>query len=638
MAGPLIPAAASTLAYLNARYGLTHDLGLIKNSIVLNYKAGKLEKADRVNVFYRIEELAQSPQTAKNLFLVLPPDETKPKQQTQWTYAEAYEQILKHATWLKEKHGVRKNEVVALDCTNKPVFLWLWFALWSLGAMPAFINTNLRGKGFVHCVRISTARIVLLDEEIAGEIMDEQTKLELEPTGTGRAVDAVILDSTAADEVRSQSPYRAPDDVRSGAKLSGAAQLIYTSGTTGLPKAANVSWGKGLIGGAYVARFLSLKPEDRFFTAMPLYHSSASVLGATSVVAAGCTLVLGAKFSPRKFMRQASQTDATIVQYVGEMCRYLLAAPPTPYDRQHKVRAAFGNGMRPDVWQGFKDRFGVPTVGEFYGATEGPGAHFNLSNNSFSRGAIGRAGPIIRLLMGNQSALVKYDTETDEPARDARTNFCTKADTNEPGEAIYKLDPAQIEEKFQGYFGNEKATSSKVMSNVFEKGDAWYRTGDLLRRDGDGRWWFVDRIGDTFRWKGENVSTNEVSEALGSHPAVREANVYGVQLPGHDGRAGCAALLLNSEATTLDEGLAAELAKHVRQRLPKYAVPLFLRMPKAFEMTGTMKQTKVALRNGGVEPSKMGEDEVFWLPPANDRYVRLGEKDWQAMTGGQVKL
>lgn len=504
--------------------------------------------------------------------------------------------------------------------------------------MPAFINTNLRGKGFVHCVRISSARLVLVDEEIAGEILDEEVRTELAPVGTGRAVDTVLLDQIAAEEVRAQTPTRAPDEARSGAKLSSAGQLIYTSGTTGLPKAANVSWGKCILGGGFTARLLNLKPEDRFLTAMPLYHSSASTLGTIAVLSAGCSLVLGAKFSPRTFMQHAAETRATTMQYVGEMCRYLLSAPSSPYDRQHTIRAAFGNGMRPDVWQSFKDRFDIPTVAEFYGATEGPGAHFNLSNNSFTRGVIGRGGPMIKLLLGSQSALIRNDVETNEPVRDVRTHFCVPSSTNEPGEAIYKLDPAQIEEKFQGYFGNEKATSSKVMRDVFTKGDAWYRTGDLLRRDDDGRWWFVDRIGDTFRWKGENVSTNEVSEALGSHPAVREANVYGVQLPGHDGRAGCAALILEVEASTLDDTLAFELARQVRQKLPRYAIPVFLRMAKALEMTGTMKQTKVALRNEGVEPAKMGEDQVFWLPSSSDRYVRFGEQEWKGLTGGQAKL
>jgi len=349
---------------------------------------------------------------------------------------------------------------------------------------------------------------------------------------------------------------------------------------------------------------------------------------------------MGTRFSPRTFMKHVTETEATTMQYIGEMCRYLLSAKPSQYDKAHKLRQAFGNGLRPDVWQDFKDRFNIPTIVEFYGATEGPGATLIHSQNDFTRGSIGRTGLLGRAIGYNTTALLRFDHEADEPWRDPRTNFCTRSSTNEPGEMVSQLDPAAVKEKFAGYLGNEKATSGKILNNVFKNGDAWYRTGDLIRRDAEGRYWFVDRIGDTFRWKGENVSTNECSEALGSHPALREANVYGVQLPGHDGRAGCAAVLLK-DGQTFDEQLRRDLASHVRKRLPKYALPLFLRLVKnEFEVTGTVKQTKVQLRNEGVDPEKIGEDEVLWLSSAggNEGYQDFKKRDWEALGSGQVKL
>jgi acyl-CoA synthetase (AMP-forming)/AMP-acid ligase II len=261
----------------------------------------------------------------------------------------------------------------------------------------------------------------------------------------------------------------------------------------------------------------------------------------------------------------------------------------------------------------------------------------NVSRNTFSRGAIGRTSLISGVINNLGQALLKFDNEAEEPLRNPRTGLCSRSAYDQPGEFVAKLDPKAIKDKFLGYLGNEKATNSKILRDVFTKGDAWYRTGDLLRQDSEGRLWFVDRIGDTYRWKGENVSTAEVSEALGSHPSVREANVYGVTLPGHDGRAGCAALLLR-DGQTLDESLRRDLAAHVRKQLPKYAVPLFLRLVKGeLEITGTVKQTKVQLRNEGVDPESVGEDQVLWLP-GQDGYEPFAKKDWEALVGGQAKL
>jgi len=387
----------------------------------------------------------------------------------------------------------------------------------------------------------------------------------------------------------------------------------------------------------FFPKLLDMKPTDRYFTAMPLYHSSASVLGVCQALGAGCAIVVAPKFSPRTYMKMVCETQATIIQYIGEACRYLLSAPPGPYDRAHKVRVAFGNGMRPDVWQRFKDRFAIPDVCEFYGATEGPGASFVYERNGFLRGAIGRSGSVIQGLFGGLSVLVKHDHNTDMPFRDPKTNFCIKSPRNETGELLSQLDPSGIADKFQGYLGNDKASGSKILYDVFKKGDAYYRTGDLQRLDSDGRWWFIDRIGDTFRWKSENVSTAEVSEALGSHPAIREANVYGVQLPHHDGRAGCAALGL-VEGKVLDAGMRQELAALARKRLPRYAVPLFLRVMHDVEVTGTLKHQKVVLRNEGVDPAKMGDDELFWLPPGAESYEPFGKKEWARVEGGSAKL
>lgn len=378
---------------------------------------------------------------------------------------------------------------------------------------------------------------------------------------------------------------------------------------------------------------------------MPLYHSAASILAFCATVVAGSTQALGRKFSTKLFWDEVRASRATMIQYVGETLRYLLAAPEQydpitgeSLDKKHNVTVAFGNGLRPDVWNQFKDRFNVDTILEFYAATESPFGVWNLSRNDHATGAIGRSGSVYGTLQSMNLAVVLLDWETDTPRRDPKTGFCQKVTPGEPGEMICRLDPENIGKRFQGYFGNEDATASKLMRDVFKPGDAWFRTGDVTRWDAEGRIYFMDRIGDTFRWKSENVSTVEVSEAVGNHPSVTEANVYGVQLPHHDGRAGCVAIAFDRDP---DKDTFRSLAGHVRKSLPRYAQPLFLRVLRevggAAQTTGTMKQQKHILRKAGVRPSRKAADsDVYWLK--GDTYVPFREKEWKQLEAGQVKL
>lgn len=384
---------------------------------------------------------------------------------------------------------------------------------------------------------------------------------------------------------------------------------------------------------------------------MPLYHSTALLLGFLHTLSVGATFAMSRKFSTRGFWEDVRKHRANIIQYVGETCRYLLSAPPRidpatgeNLDRKHEVRVAFGNGLRPDVWNKFKERFGIETIAEFYGATEGSFATWNLSCNDFSMGAIGRSGALHNLILGRNISVVEIDHDTELPYRDPKTGFCRRVPYGEPGELLFKLPPNDVESRFQGYYGDKEATSKKIMRDVFTKGDAWFRTGDVVRWDAENRVFFSDRIGDTFRWKSENVSTAEVAQVVGLHPGVLEANVYGVELPRHEGRAGCAAVVFQKSALAGGvDGLPSEetlktLAKHVRAGLPKYALPLFLRAVKAggLQTTGTNKQQKTNLRSEGVDPGKTGSDNVFWLK--GDTYVRFRPEDWEDLQGGRVKL
>lgn len=377
---------------------------------------------------------------------------------------------------------------------------------------------------------------------------------------------------------------------------------------------------------------------------MPLYHSSASLLAFIPTVLSASTIAIGKKFSTKTFWKEVRESNATAIQYVGETLRYLLTAPPQidpvtgeNLDTKHKVRLAFGNGLRPDIWKRFKTRFGIETIVEFYAATEATLATFNVSSNDHTIGAIGRAGWLARLVFHGSTTVVVVDWDKDAPARDPVTGLCQRVHMGEVGELLFRLPADQLEKRFQGYYNNPEATKAKVLRDVLAKGDAWFRTGDVVRWDENGHLYFTDRIGDTFRWKSENVSTAEVSEAVGTHPAVLEANVYGIELPNHDGRAGCVAVCLEGGPTP--ETLRS-LATHAKESLPKYAVPLFLRIVKEVggeQTTGTNKQQKNVLRDAGVRPGALGDDSaLYWLN--GDTYVPFTSKEWQEIEGGRVKL
>jgi len=383
---------------------------------------------------------------------------------------------------------------------------------------------------------------------------------------------------------------------------------------------------------------------------MPLYHSTAMLMGLSNALSVGATFAISRKFSTSNFWSDVRKHDANIIQYVGETCRYLLSAPPAidpvtgeDLDRKHNVRLAFGNGLRPDVWNRFKSRFGIETVAEFYGATEGSFATWNLSRNDFSMGAVGRNGGLYSLFLGGGVALVRIEHETEAPWRDPKTGYCRRAEYGEPGELLFKLPARNVKARFQGYYGDKDATSKKILGSVFSKGDAWFRTGDILRTDHENRLFFTDRIGDTFRWKSENVSTAEVAQVVGLHPTIAESNVYGVELPHHEGRAGCAAVVLKSSVPLGPDGAPSaeelrSLADHVKAGLPKYALPLFLRVVKAetLQATGTNKQQKHHLRNEGVDPAKTGDDVLFWLNGGT--YVTFSQEDWKRLQAGGFKL
>ena len=421
-----------------------------------------------------------------------------------------------------------------------------------------------------------------------------------------------------------------------------------TSGTTGMPKGASFSTARMYTGAVAFSRFGTLFGQqpgpggDRWYNCMPYYHGTGGQ-SAMQMMMSGVSLAIGKGFSVRNFWKDVRESEATTIVYVGETARYLLAVAPSPLDKQHKVRCMYGNGLRPDVWLKFRERFGVEQVVEFFNSSEGVFGLFNWNKGDYTASCVGHHGGLLRLIMNGQFIPVEVDNETNELVRDPKTGLVKRNSYEQGGEIIVKIPE---EAAFAGYWKNPSATKKKYAYDVFKKGDIYYRSGDALRRTADGRWFFLDRLGDTYRWKSENVSTAEVAHTLGQFPGVLEANVYGVLVPHHDGRAGCAALSIAPEKrSTFDwEGLA----KYAGECLPKYAVPVFVRVVSGDVGSSAMhnnKQNKTGLREEGVDPAMRGskvsdgkEDVMRYMRPGTKTYAPFGDVEWVNLVGHRAKL
>ncbi|MGV8997971.1 MAG: long-chain-acyl-CoA synthetase [Parvibaculaceae bacterium] len=540
------------------------------------------------------------------------------------TYREFDEAANRYARWALAQ-GLGKGHTVALMMENRPEYLVAWLGVLKAGAAAALINTNLVKAPLAHSLNISGATHVILGAELAEGFASTEGLLErpMKAWATGGIVtSAENLDAMLA--LFSTEPL--PADTRKDITINDEALYIYTSGTTGNPKAARLPHVRVLtmMGGFSAAA--NATEKDRMYCVLPLYHSAGGVCAVGTVLTVGGAVIIRRKFSAREFFTDCSKYGATLFQYIGELCRYLLNAELNPKERKHKIRLAIGNGLRPEIWPAFQKRFNIPRVLEFYGATEGNVA---LLNYDGTVGAVGRIPGWAKKKFNVE--LVKFNTETETVVRGA-DGLCIKCEAGEAGEALGKIsnDPNTPTGRFDGYAKKEE-TEKKILRDVFEKGDQWFRTGDLLKQDKLGYFYFVDRIGDTYRWKGENVSTNEVSEAVSVFPGVKEANVYGVTIPGTDGRAGMASIVC-------DEGIdLVALHQHIAKELPDYARPIFIRLSHEMEVTGTFKHRKVDLVKEGIDLGVI-KDPVYFNSPVEKKFVPLTQELHDQICSGAFKL
>lgn len=505
-----------------------------------------------------------------------------------------------------------KGDVVALLMHNRPEFVGTWLGLAKVGVVTALINTNLTGEPLRHSIGVSGAQHLIIDPDLADQWAEARTDDALTEWEWG---------SDAAETGLADYRDDRPDaSVRAGLVNGDPLFFIYTSGTTGLPKAARFSHGKFLTVAGGAAAMIGFGADDRMYVTLPMYHTAGGVMALGAALLTGGTAISTRRFSASRFWDDCARFGATAFQYIGELCRYLANSPSHPLERAHQLRVCVGNGLRPDVWPTFQDRFGLPRIIEFYGATEGTGSLVNLDNRI---GAIGRLRPALAKRMGIH--LVRYDVAADELERDAQGHVI-EVGPNEPGEAIMRITSVT---PFEGY-SDDEASERKVLRNAFKDGDAYFRTGDLLSCDEDGYYFFVDRVGDTFRWKGENVSTAEVAAVLGACDGVLEANVYGVEVPGTDGRAGMATVVVD------DEFSPEAAAGHVAANLAAYARPMFLRLQTEVEITTTFKHRKKDAVAEGFDPAL--PDPIWFFDANAETYVPLDTDLHARILAGAIRL
>jgi fatty-acyl-CoA synthase len=511
-----------------------------------------------------------------------------------YTYAQTNERANQIARALLGL-GVKQGDSVALMSENSAELLLSVLAIAKIGAVAALMNTNQRGDVLLHSLKLVNPVALLVGEQGVPLV---QELLAKQPDLLGKApVLSISKNAPGTESYPSLRPLYISQSVKNLAQTgqivaSSPCFYIFTSGTTGLPKASVMTHYRWLLAMTGMSSVIRLKPDDVMYCCLPMYHNNALTVSLGVAMAAGATFAIDAKFSASRFWQRIQFFEATAFCYIGELLRYLINQPVSPNDQKHAVHSILGNGLRPEIWSEFEDRFNIQRILEFYGASE---SNMGFMNAFGLRETVGFS-PI-------PYQIIECDADTELPVRNAK-GYCKSVKRGEVGLLVSEVTSRR---PFDGYT-DASANEKKLLRNVFKKGDVWFNSGDLVRRQG---WWhiqFVDRLGDTFRWKGENVATSEVEGVLSQLSWIEHAAVYGVKVAGADGRAGMAAITLKQGCQFDPEGLL----RHLQSALPTYAVPLFVRLTPATETTGTFKYQKVGLKKEGYDPALVKDPLYFW--------------------------
>lgn len=514
--------------------------------------------------------------------------------------------------------GAKKGDVVALMIENRPELLASALGLAKIGVIAALINTSQKNQVLAHSINLVKPIALIVGEECQAAILEIKKQINVatphwywfaDQNSREDAGKAPLYFDNLAQRLPQYASFNPPTTQQNMGQ--DGVFYIYTSGTTGLPKAAIFSNNRWNLAYGTYGHIIDLHHDDVLYSTLPFYHATGMVVCWCGVIAGQATLALRRKFSKSNFWSDVQKFDATAIGYVGELCRYLMDNPVSEAEQQHRVRKMIGNGLRPNIWQAFKQRFAITEVLELYASSEG-----NIGfNNVFNFDNTVGFSPL-------PYAIVAFDKEQNQAIRNKK-GFCQRVKVGETGLLIGKVTART---PFDGYTdpANNRAV---LMQDVFKKGDQYFITGDLVRNLGFRHAQFVDRLGDTFRWKGENVSTTEVENILGSHPEVDAAVVYGVEIPETNGRAGMATLCLKPEHSEIEPVLAALLA-HCKQHLPSYAIPVFIRIESQLETTSTFKHPKAKLKQQGFDPEQC-LSPLYVLLPQQGHYCSLDQTIYQ---------
>ena len=529
-----------------------------------------------------------------------------------WTYSEANKAANSFARYLSS-NGVKHGDKVVLFMENRPYYAISLLALNKIGAIGVLINTSLTGDPLIHCINSSNSVKCIVGAERAQPLQEV-----LEDINISNKDDFLWVEDTNeyalpewAINLKANLDFDDNENLDQTNQVTAkdVACYIFTSGTTGVPKAAILPNAKLVAAATNITMAgYRINHEDCMYNCLPLYHSTGLMLGLCAAINVGAASFIKRKFSASSFWQEANKFNTTAFVYIGELCRYLINKDPSEAELNNPIVSMVGNGLRPDVWDTFKERFDIDRIIEIYGASEGNALFMNLFNKNKTIG-----------MTSAEVALLEYDVAEDEILKNDE-GFCKKITNHDPGLLIVEIGPNAV---FNGYTDKE-ASEKKILRDVFKVGDAWFNTGDLIKTVdvgfafGKEHYQFVDRVGDTFRWRSENVSTNEVGEILNGYKDVNMANVYGVKVPGCEGRAGMAAFSLEDF-----EGFNwLEFSEYVENNLPKYARPIFIRIIQEMDTTGTFKLKKNELRDDAFNINKV-EDKVFCLKPSSNIYERL---------------
>ncbi|XP_072177272.1 long-chain fatty acid transport protein 2-like [Diadema setosum] len=547
-------------------------------------------------------------------------------QDEKYTYAETDAQANRVAGWM-EKSGLKSGDAVCLLLHNGPSFAWLVLGLMKSGIVASLLNTNLKPSALLYCLEVSEAKKLIFGSEfvdIVKEMLPELKARNVEAWMWDDGDDTKTPPGVVVMEIQSMAGGAFP---RKAVTPNDTAIYIFTSGTTGMPKPVIIQHRK-ILRATFFQRFTALSPGDIYYISLPMYHSAALLQGTLSAWYYGATVALAKKFSASRFWDDIRRHKATGFHYVGELCRYLLAQPRKDNDGVygHEVKFAQGNGLRPEIWREFQTRFKVGIINEMYGATEG---NFAFINTDGKVGSVGRLPWLLQVAM-DPVEIVDYDYASGEPKRGG-DGLCKRLPRGKVGLAVNRITS---ESPFAGYKGSRDVTKKKTIANVKKDGDLYFNTGDLLLIDTDGYVYFKDRLGDTFRWKGENVSTTEVSQVVNSFEDISEANVYGVKIPGNeDGRAGMAAVVLKNA----NQFSWPDFYTHLTSFLPPYACPKFLRVVEQMDITGTFKHKKTALVDQGIDIGVI-KDPIFVVDAKNKTFKPLTDNVLAAVKAGKLTL